>query len=201
MCSCSAWCMIARRVSKLNICRLLMLHCLWDHGCEPEISCSKHFLVFACLWERGWRPRCIYTMWALMCVSVVVCVACLLQPCLRYSRRRDRINLGLWHSLYKGGGVMIVIVVLTACRPLAGRCVPKVLTDIWQWMAVGRYASRNSLIQADSGNPGANRRVECMFTHLHLGRGWCKLFPRSFFGGQDYSLVKKRGGQLTALGG
>ena len=28
MCSCSASCMIARRVSKPNICRLLMLHCL-----------------------------------------------------------------------------------------------------------------------------------------------------------------------------
>ena len=28
MCSCSAWCMIARTVSKPNICRLLMLHCL-----------------------------------------------------------------------------------------------------------------------------------------------------------------------------
>ena len=28
MCSCSAWCMIARRVYKPNICRLLMLHCL-----------------------------------------------------------------------------------------------------------------------------------------------------------------------------
>ena len=36
---------------------------------------------------------------------VVVCVAHKLRPCPSYSRRRDRINLGLWRSLYKGGGV------------------------------------------------------------------------------------------------
>ena len=34
-------------------------------------------------------------------VLVVVCVARKLRP--SYSRRRDRINLGLWRSLYKGG--------------------------------------------------------------------------------------------------
>ena len=34
---------------------------------------------------------------------VVVCVARKLRPCPSYSRRRDRINLGLWRSLYKGG--------------------------------------------------------------------------------------------------
>ena len=37
-------------------------------------------------------------------VLVVVCVARKLHPCPSYSRRRDRINLGLWRSLYKGGG-------------------------------------------------------------------------------------------------
>ena len=37
-------------------------------------------------------------------VLVVVCVARKLRPCPSYSRRRDRINLGLWHSLYNGGG-------------------------------------------------------------------------------------------------
>ena len=37
MCNCSAWCTIARRVSKPNICRLRILHCLCQHGCEPEI--------------------------------------------------------------------------------------------------------------------------------------------------------------------
>ena len=36
-------------------------------------------------------------------VLVVVCVARKLHPCPSYSRRRDRINLGLWRSLYKGG--------------------------------------------------------------------------------------------------
>ena len=43
-------------------------------------------------------------MRSLTCVSVVVCVARKLRPCPSYSRRRDRINLGLWRSLHKGGG-------------------------------------------------------------------------------------------------
>ena len=43
------------------------------------------------LFERG-RPT-----------LVVVCVARKLRPCPSYSRRRDRINLVLWRSLYKGG--------------------------------------------------------------------------------------------------
>ena len=38
-------------------------------------------------------------------VLVVVCVVRKLRPCPSYSRRGDRINLGLWRSLYKGGGV------------------------------------------------------------------------------------------------
>ena len=38
------------------------------------------------------------------CVLVVVYVARKLRPCPSYSRRRDRINLGLWRSLDKGGG-------------------------------------------------------------------------------------------------
>ena len=37
-------------------------------------------------------------------VLVVVCVARKPRPCPSYSRRRDRINLGPWRSLYKGGG-------------------------------------------------------------------------------------------------
>ena len=46
-------------------------------------------------------------MRSLTCVSVVVCVACKLRPCPSYSRCKDRINLVLWRSLYKGrrGGV------------------------------------------------------------------------------------------------
>ena len=43
-------------------------------------------------------------MLSLSCVSVVACVAHKLRPCPSYSRRRDRINLGLWRSLYNGGG-------------------------------------------------------------------------------------------------
>ena len=39
------------------------------------------------------------------CVSVVVYVTRKLRPCPSYSRRRDRINLVLWRSLDKGGGV------------------------------------------------------------------------------------------------
>ena len=38
------------------------------------------------------------------CVSGVVCVACKLHPCLTYSRCRDRIDLVLLRSYYKGGG-------------------------------------------------------------------------------------------------
>ena len=43
-------------------------------------------------------------MCSLTCVSVVVCVVRKLRPCPSYSRRRDRFNLGLWRSLYRGGG-------------------------------------------------------------------------------------------------
>ena len=43
-------------------------------------------------------------MRSLSCVSVVVCVVCKLRPCPSYSMRRDRITLGLWRSLHKGGG-------------------------------------------------------------------------------------------------
>ena len=43
-------------------------------------------------------------MRSLICVSIVVCIARKLRPCPSCSRRRDRINLGLWRSLYKGGG-------------------------------------------------------------------------------------------------
>ena len=38
-------------------------------------------------------------MCSLTCMSVVACVAHKLRPCPNYSRRRDRINLGLWRSL------------------------------------------------------------------------------------------------------
>ena len=38
------------------------------------------------------------------CVLVVVCIVRKLPLCPSYSRCRDRINLALWRSLYKGGG-------------------------------------------------------------------------------------------------
>ena len=105
MCNCSAWCMIAGRVSKPNICGLLMPRCLYEHGYESEVSCFKQLLVFTCLWERGWRLRCTHTVHSLTCVSAVVCVVRKPRPCLSYSRRRDLINSVLLCSYYKGGGV------------------------------------------------------------------------------------------------
>ena len=47
---------------------------------------------------------CTHTMRSITCVSVFVCVARKLHPCPSYSRCRDRINLGLWRSLYKAAG-------------------------------------------------------------------------------------------------
>ena len=46
-------------------------------------------------------------MCSFTCVSVVACVARKLRPCPSYSRRRDRINLLFWRSLYKGAGYML----------------------------------------------------------------------------------------------
>ena len=45
------------------------------------------------------------------CVLVVVYVARKLRPCPSYSRRRGRINLVLWRSLDKGGGVCCTLLV------------------------------------------------------------------------------------------
>ena len=104
MCNCSAWCMIARRVSKPNICRLRILHCLCQHGCEPEIFMFLRLPCVCIHLECGQRSRCTHTMRARMCVSVVVCVARKLHPCPSYSGRRDRNNSVHWRSLYRGGG-------------------------------------------------------------------------------------------------
>ena len=41
-----------------------------------------------------------------------------IRPCPSYSRRRDRINLGLLRSLYKGGGVLIHCLTVDNSRPL-----------------------------------------------------------------------------------
>ena len=48
-------------------------------------------------------------MCSFTCVSVVACVARKLRLCPSYSRHRDRINLGLWRSLYKGGGGNLLV--------------------------------------------------------------------------------------------
>ena len=102
MCNCSAWCMIARRVSKLNICRLRILHCLCQHGCEPEIFMFPR-LSCVCPHLEMWA-RCTHTMRMRMCVPVVICVVRKLRPCPSYSGCRDRNNSIHWRSLHKGGG-------------------------------------------------------------------------------------------------
>ena len=69
----------------------------------------------------------------LTCVSVVACVAHKLRPCPSYSRCGDHINLGLWRSSYKGGGVhdqaggLAIEVEASVLRPDGGtswRCNP-----------------------------------------------------------------------------
>ena len=52
-------------------------------------------------------------------VLVVVCIARKLRPCPSYSRRRDRINLGLWRSLYKGGGYIVGNFIFQMCAKCA----------------------------------------------------------------------------------
>ena len=84
-------------------------------------------------------------MRSLTCVSVVACVARKPCPCPSYSRRRDRINLGLWRSLYKGGGGVLVGV----CQ--AG------------WQKPGRASLDGQEIVEDSLMP---RRLLCTAFHL-----------------------------------
>ena len=74
MCICSAWCMIARRVSKPNICRLLKPHCLWEHGCEPEISWFKQFF-YVCMLLGTWAEVKVHSYHTLthMCVGSYMC--------------------------------------------------------------------------------------------------------------------------------
>ena len=62
------------------------------YPCALYSPCWRQLTRQSSLFERGCP------------VLVVVCVARKLHPCPSYSRRRDRINLGLWRSLYKGGG-------------------------------------------------------------------------------------------------
>ena len=74
-------------------------------------------------------------------VLVVVCVARKLRPCPSYRRRRDRINLGLWRSLYKGGGTthcnpaLFVLMFISATANIA---IPSM--DITYVCSTGEYA-------------------------------------------------------------
>ena len=76
MCNCSAWCMVARRVSKPNICRLRILHCLCQHGCEPEIFMFPR-LSCVCIHLEMWAEVKVhpYHARAHVCVGSCMCFA------------------------------------------------------------------------------------------------------------------------------
>ena len=83
------------------------------YPCALYSPCLHQLTMQSSLFELG-RP-----------VSVVVCVARKLRPCPSYSRRRDRINLGLWRSLYKvGGGTYLVLLSISNFRQQY--CVAKI---------------------------------------------------------------------------
>ena len=75
MCNCSAWCMIARRVSKPNICRLRILHCLCQHGCEPEIFVFP-WLSCVCMHLEMWAEVKVHSYHAPAQVCASSCMCC-----------------------------------------------------------------------------------------------------------------------------
>ena len=75
MCNCSAWCMIARRISKLNICRLRILHCLCQHGCEPEIFMFPR-LSCVCMHLEMWAEVKVHSYHAHAHVCASSCMCC-----------------------------------------------------------------------------------------------------------------------------
>ena len=75
MCNCSAWCMIARRVSKPNICRLRILHCLCQHGCEPENFMFPR-LSCVCIHLEMWAEVKVHSYHARAHVCVGSCMCC-----------------------------------------------------------------------------------------------------------------------------
>ena len=76
MCNCSAWCMIPRRVSKLNICRLRILHCLCQHGCEPEIFMFPRLSTVCMHLEMSAKVKVhSYHAHAHVCASSCMCCA------------------------------------------------------------------------------------------------------------------------------
>ena len=75
MCNCSAWCMIARRVSKPNICRLRILHCLCQHLCKPEIFMFPR-ISCVCIHLVMWAEVKVHSYHARAHVCVGSCMCC-----------------------------------------------------------------------------------------------------------------------------
>ena len=75
MCNCSAFCMIARRVCKLNICRLPILHCLGQHGCEPEIFLVPR-LSCVCMHLEMWVEVKVHSYHAQVHLCASSCMCC-----------------------------------------------------------------------------------------------------------------------------
>ena len=104
MCNCSAWCMIARRFSKPNICRLRILHCLCQHGCEPEIFMFPR-LSCVCMPLEMWAEVKVHSYHAHAHVCANSCMCCAQATTLsKLVGVRDHNNPIHWCSLYKGGG-------------------------------------------------------------------------------------------------
>ena len=76
--------------------------CDFGYICALCSPCVHQLPVQSSLFEHGCP------------VSVVVCVARKLRLCPSYSRPGDHINLGLWRSLHKGGGVDVYVAWLPA---------------------------------------------------------------------------------------
>ena len=74
-CNCSAWCIIARRVSKPNICRLRILHCLCQHGCDPEIFMFPR-LSCVCMHLGMWAKVKVHSCHAHAHVCASSCMCC-----------------------------------------------------------------------------------------------------------------------------
>ena len=78
-------------------------------GVNVRFHVSNTFFVFTCLGEHGWRFKCTHTMHSLRCVLAVVNVARKPHSFLRYNGHRDRINLVLLRSYFRGGGTFVWI--------------------------------------------------------------------------------------------
>ena len=92
---------------------------------------------------------------------VVVCVARKLCPCSSYSRRRDRISLGLWRSLYKGGVGYTSCMRSSVCAPTRFAVVCCTILH-WAPCCVQRCLARCS-----ARRPGVRKTMWC--TRLRKG--------------------------------